>query len=151
MGLLSNRRARAVLLVLSLVGLGRESVLPHDCATMGASAAAVSVDERGAPASATAAPAGHEHAAAAGHDHAAHATAPADHEPSSAPSGHECDCIGDCCCVPVVSLALSRAEPLAPMLTATGSASVASSDARLPVAPRYLRPFAIGPPAVIAA
>jgi hypothetical protein len=146
MRLFSSRRARAVLLVLSLLGVGRETVLPHECATMAASAVATSTQsahDHGA----------HEHGAPAGHDHAsadASVEAPV-HAPADAPSGHECDCIGECCCVPVATLALGRAEPLPPLALHDVATSAVATDERLPVAPRYLRPFAIGPPAVIAA
>lgn len=135
MGLFSDRRARAVLLVLSLLGVGRESVLPHECATM---AAATSTHATEAS-TASATHAGHGHAAAD------------EHAPSEAPADHECDCIGECCCAPVATLALARADALVPIAVDEAATRTAASDERLPVAPRYLRPFAIGPPAVITA
>jgi hypothetical protein len=154
----TNRGLRAVLLALSLLGVARESVLPHSCATMGsgvvATPAITSTDDeaRGATAHAT------EEAPARGaHDHAAHhgaapSPAAADHTtPSEAPASHDCDCVGDCCCATKVSLAPASIHAITTIAIDDADASRSPANQYLPVAPPHLRPFAIGPPTGVAA
>lgn len=147
------------MLALSLMGVGRESVLPHDCAIMAPAAGAhVSPAPTGDPQAAHA-HAGHAHAedAHAGHAHTAPARAVHGHEatpdaPSDdAPPGHssdthDCQCIGDCCGTPLAPLASRRPAVPAPHVVwrATTHAGRATHD--LPTAPRHRQPYPLGPP-----
>ena len=160
----TSRRARAVMLALTLFGVGRDTVLPHECATMATHHVAEAQHE--VIAQATGLEASHvsehapDHASHHASDHAAshganlgsthgasHAQVPSD-SPADSPSSHDCDCVGQGCCVPIATLALASAAGPAPLSLTRIDALPRPTQPRLATATRYLRPFANGPPAV---
>lgn len=125
-------RASVQLLALVITVAGSGQLLPHACPEMAGvretTQAATEHRSRGATA-----PDAHE-------GHGAHETpdAPAD-----------CQCVDDCCCVPVAAPRRADESRLAVVAFVAVPVRIDATVARVASAVAHLQPFAIGPPATL--
>ncbi len=169
-------RLRAALLGIWFLVAGREPPFAHPCPMGGHAAQAPAVPtapEAGGGRDTADAPddqaAGHAHRAydaTAGHPaHPAHPAHLALHDAAPDPAtsaprapaerhstpGHgECQCVTDCCGAPVPTVADARLSLVPPHTVVVDGTLPVARHERLASAPHHLRPFAIGPPAVVA-
>lgn len=134
------RRLFAVLLGLWFLLVGQGPPFAHSCLMAPVSAATTDGHRTDATS---------EHGAHAGHLTAAseHAGHVAGHVPPADAPSHECECLGDCCCVlPVPSVPPVVVIEIATARDADASAPRAPRAERALAAPLRRQPFAIGPP-----
>jgi hypothetical protein len=170
-------RLRAALLGIWFLVAGREPPFAHPC-PMGGHGARPAVatvparetptvleagggrDAAAAPDDQAAAHAHHAHDVPGAHPAhpALHGAAPepatsAPHAPAErhSTSGHgDCQCVTDCCGAPVPTVADARLSLVPPHTVVVDGTLPVARHERLASAPHHLRPFAIGPPAVVA-